>query len=68
MNKVAVLGPQVVTDLFGEGANPIGQSIRAGGQTLKLLGLHRQKVGRDFKTRMIWYLFLLLPRKNNYSA
>ena len=28
MAKVAVVGPQVATDLFGDGANPVGQTIR----------------------------------------
>lgn len=51
MNKVAVLGPQVVTDLFGEGANPIGQSIRAGGQTLKIIGITQAKGGSGFQNQ-----------------
>ena len=51
MNKVAVLGPQVVTDLFGEGANPIGQSIRAGGQTLKIIGVTQAKGGSGFQNQ-----------------
>lgn len=51
MSKVAVLGPQVVTDLFGEGANPIGQSIRAGGQTLKIIGVTQSKGGSGFQNQ-----------------
>ncbi|MBI4973703.1 ABC transporter permease [Candidatus Roizmanbacteria bacterium] len=51
MSKVAVLGPQVVTDLFGEGANPIGQSIRAGGQTLKIVGVTQAKGGSGFQNQ-----------------
>lgn len=51
MSKVAVLGPQVVTDLFGEGANPIGQSIRAGGQTLKIIGVTEAKGGSGFQNQ-----------------
>lgn len=51
MNKVAVLGPQVVIDLFGEGANPIGQSIRAGGQTLKIIGVTEAKGGSGFQNQ-----------------
>ncbi len=48
MSKVAVLGPQVVTDLFGEGANPIGQSIRVRGQTLRVIGVTTAKGGSGF--------------------
>lgn len=48
MSKVAVLGPQVVTDLFGEGANPIGQSIRVKGQTLRVIGVTTAKGGSGF--------------------
>ena len=38
LSKVAVLGPQVVSDLFGEGANAVGQTIRINGQTLTVIG------------------------------
>jgi putative ABC transport system permease protein len=43
VNKVAVLGPTVVTDLFGDGANPIGQTIRIGKQSLKVIGVTTSK-------------------------
>ena len=48
MLKVAVIGPQVVTDLFGEGANPIGQSLRINGQSLKVIGVTVSKGGSGF--------------------
>lgn len=48
MTKVAVLGPQVVTDLFGEGADPIGQNIRVNGQTLRIIGVTVSKGGSGF--------------------
>ncbi len=48
MTKVAVLGPQVVTDLFGEGANPIGQTIRVNGQMLTIIGVTESKGGTGF--------------------
>jgi len=48
MTKVAVLGPQVVTDLFGEGANPIGQTLRVKGQTLTVIGVTTSKGGTGF--------------------
>lgn len=43
--KVAVLGPTVVSDLFGDGANPIGQSIRIQGQSFRIIGITVSKGG-----------------------
>ncbi len=43
--KVAVLGPQVVTDLFGEGANPLGRSIRINKLTFQVIGETTSKGG-----------------------
>jgi len=48
MTKVAVLGPQVVTDLFGENADPLGQSVRISGQTLTVIGVTTSKGGTGF--------------------
>ncbi len=46
--KVAVLGSQAATDLFGEGANPIGQTIRINGQVLTVVGVAAAKGGQGF--------------------
>ncbi len=46
--KVAILGPQVVTDLFGDGATPIGQSIRINQQTFRIIGVTETKGGSGF--------------------
>jgi len=51
MSKVAVLGPQVVTDLFGEGTNPIGQSIRINGQSFRIIGVTTSKGGSGFQNQ-----------------
>ncbi|MEK7166053.1 MAG: ABC transporter permease [Patescibacteria group bacterium] len=51
MGKVAVVGPQVVADLFGEGVNPIGQSIRVGGQALKVIGVTVTKGSTGFQNQ-----------------
>ncbi|HEX9008426.1 MAG TPA: ABC transporter permease [Patescibacteria group bacterium] len=48
LTKVAVIGPTVVTDLFGEGANPIGQSIRISGKTFTIVGITVSKGGTGF--------------------
>ncbi len=45
MSKVAVLGPTVVTDLFGENVNPIGQSIRINKIDFKIIGVTKEKGG-----------------------
>lgn len=45
MAKVAVLGPQAAEDLFGGGVDPIGQTIRVGGQSFKIIGLTAAKGG-----------------------
>lgn len=50
-SKVAVLGPTVVTNLFGEGANPIGQTIRINGQTLTIIGVTEAKGGTGFQNQ-----------------
>jgi putative ABC transport system permease protein len=52
MRKVAVLGPQVVEDLFGEGAtNVVGQTIRVGGKELKVIGVTVSKGGSGFQNQ-----------------
>jgi putative ABC transport system permease protein len=45
MSKVAVLGPTVAEDLFGENVNPVGQSIRISGKTFQVIGLSKSKGG-----------------------
>lgn len=54
--KVAVLGPTVVANLFGEGANPIGQTIRINGQTLTIIGVTNSKGGTGFQNQddIVW--------------
>lgn len=47
-SRVAVLGPQTATDLFGEGVDPIGQSIRINKQSFKVIGLTASKGGSGF--------------------
>ena len=41
--KVAVLGPDTRDDLFGEGADPIGQTIRINGTEFKVIGITKAK-------------------------
>ncbi|MFH1098874.1 MAG: ABC transporter permease [Candidatus Uhrbacteria bacterium] len=48
LSKVAVLGPSARDDLFGEGANPIGQSIRINRVDFKIIGVTKSKGGTGF--------------------
>lgn len=51
MAKVAVVGPQVVSDLFGDGASAIGQSLRISGQTFTIVGVTVAKGGTGFSNQ-----------------
>ena len=46
--KIAVLGPAARDDLFGEGANPIGQTIRIQRVDFKVIGVTKSKGGSGF--------------------
>jgi len=48
MTNVAVVGPQVATDLFGDGANPIGQNIRINKKSFTVIGITVSKGGSGF--------------------
>ena len=47
-SKVAVLGPTIRDDLFGEGVNPVDQTIRINGINFKVIGLTKSKGGTGF--------------------
>ena len=47
-SKIAVLGPTTRNDLFGEGINPIGQTVRISGINFKVIGLTQSKGGTGF--------------------
>ncbi|HTL39303.1 MAG TPA: ABC transporter permease [Methylomirabilota bacterium] len=46
--KVAVLGPSTRDTLFGEGSDPIGQTIRIGATQFKVIGVTQAKGGSGF--------------------
>ncbi|MFH1423505.1 MAG: ABC transporter permease [Candidatus Nealsonbacteria bacterium] len=48
LSKVAVLGPTTRDDLFGENANPVGQTIRINGINFKIIGVTQSKGGTGF--------------------
>ncbi len=51
LSKVAVLGPQVVANLFGEGVNPVGQSVRISGISFRVIGTTVSKGGSGFQNQ-----------------
>ncbi|MDP2874449.1 MAG: ABC transporter permease [bacterium] len=51
MTKVAVLGPQVATDLFGDGSNPVGETIRIKKMAFKIVGITASKGGSGFQNQ-----------------
>jgi putative ABC transport system permease protein len=46
--KVAIIGPTVVTDFFGEGVDPTGQELRINGMKFTILGVTKSKGGSGF--------------------
>ncbi len=50
-SKVAVLGPTTVEDLFGEGADPTGQSIKINKVEFKVIGVTKAKGGSGFSNQ-----------------
>lgn len=51
ISKVAVVGPQVVTDLFGDGATAVGQTIRISGKSFIIVGVTVSKGGSGFSNQ-----------------
>lgn len=69
MTKVAVLGPQAANDLFGEGVNPIGQTIRTKGQTMTIVGVTVSKGGSGFMNQDdIVYIPLTTAQKQIFGV
>jgi putative ABC transport system permease protein len=50
-SKVAVLGPTTVLDLFGENANPIGQTVRINSAQFTVIGVTAAKGGSGFSNQ-----------------
>jgi putative ABC transport system permease protein len=48
MAKVVVLGPTAAAELFGEGVDPIGQSVRIAGKSFRVIGVTVSKGGSGF--------------------
>ncbi len=50
VSKVAVVGPQVVEDLFPD-TSPIGKTIRINGQMLRIIGITNSRGGSGFQNQ-----------------
>jgi len=48
MARVAVVGPEVVSVLFGEGSDPVGQAMKIKGISLRIIGVTASKGGSGF--------------------
>jgi len=51
MSKVAILGPVTAIDLFGEGVNLVGKTIRVNGQVFNVIGVTEEKGGAGFMSQ-----------------
>lgn len=51
LSKVAVIGPTVRTDLFGDGIDVIGQTLRIKGIEFKIIGVTKAKGGTGFSNQ-----------------
>ncbi len=56
LGLVAVIGPQVVTDLFGSSTNVIGEKLRINKKTFSIIGITVSKGGTGFQNQddIIW--------------
>jgi|SRR5579884_411290 len=48
LGRVAVIGPTVASDLFTDGSDPIGKTIRIKGQAMTVIGMTASKGGTGF--------------------
>jgi putative ABC transport system permease protein len=51
LSRVAVLGPTTAIDLFGEGNDPLGQTVRINGLVFTVIGITKAKGGTGFNNQ-----------------
>ena len=69
LNKVAVLGPTVSSDMFGDNVNPVGQNIRVKNLSLRVIGITKEKGGTGFNNQDdVIYVPLTTAQKQIFGA
>lgn len=68
LSKVAVLGPTTRDDLFGAGANPIGQTIRINKIDFKVIGVTKAKGGSGFGSQDDMIFVPIMTARNYLSG
>jgi putative ABC transport system permease protein len=69
LSKVAVIGPTVVTNLFPDGSDPIGKTIKIKNQILTVVGITVAKGGTGFNNQDdIVYVPLTTAQKQLFGA
>jgi len=69
LKKVAVIGPTVVTNLFPDGTNPIGKTIKIQNQNLTIIGITIAKGGSGFNNQDdIVYVPLTTAQKQLFGS
>lgn len=69
MRKIAVLGPTAAADLFGEGIDAVGKTIRIAGQSLTVIGVTTSKGGSGFQNQdNMVYVPLTTAQKQLFGA
>ncbi len=48
LSRVAVIGSEIVTDLFGEGAEPVGETIKIDNRSFRVVGVLQEKDSSAF--------------------
>lgn len=67
--KVAVIGPTTAADLFGEGVDPIGQTVRVNNQVFTIIGVTVSKGGSGFQNQDdVLYVPLTTAQKQLFGA
>lgn len=69
ISKVAVIGPTAATTLFPDISDPVGQTVRIGGQTFTIIGMTVSKGGTGFGNQdNIMYIPLTTAQKQIFGV
>jgi len=69
MTKVAVIGPTVASELFTDGSDPIGKTLRISGQIFTIIGITVSKGGTGFANQdNIVYVPLTTAQKQLFGV